>query len=211
MAVSTEVIDQERLVAEAERLAARYRLRFVKLEDSQIDYSLINQLPVDLMLRHRFVPLRNENGYIVIAMADPSDLPLIDELRMQLGVPVKVEVATWSEIEAVLRKGDATQRVLQEATEGFRVSLVQGHRSGRRGARPRPAFGRFGNVADHQAGRHDSLHSARTARLGYSHRDTRKRCRRPLPHRRRARRGRRADRHQASPDDHLANQGDVRA
>ena len=77
------------------------------------------------MLRHRFVPLRSENGHIVIAMADPSDLPLIDELRMQLGAPVKVEVATWSEIEAVLRKGDATQRVLQEATEGFRVSLVR--------------------------------------------------------------------------------------
>ncbi len=125
MAVSSEVIDQSVMIAEAERLATRYRLRFVRLEDSQIDYSLINQLPVDLMLRHRFVPVRSENGHVVIAMADPSDFPLVDELRMQLGAPVKVEVATWSEIEAVLRKGDATQRVLQEATEGFRVSLVR--------------------------------------------------------------------------------------
>jgi type IV pilus assembly protein PilB len=96
MAVSTEVIDLEREQAEAERLASRYRLKFVKLEDSQIDYSLIQQLPVDLMLRHRFVPLRTETGQIVIAMADPSDFPLIDELRMQLNTPVKVEVATWS-------------------------------------------------------------------------------------------------------------------
>lgn len=125
MAVSTEVIDQEREQAEAERLASRYRLKFVKLEDGQIDYSLIAHLPVDLMLRHRFVPLRTENGHIVIAMADPSDFLLTDELRMQLNTPIKVEVATWSAIEAVLRKGDATQRVLQEATEGFRVSLVR--------------------------------------------------------------------------------------
>jgi type IV pilus assembly protein PilB len=62
---------------------------------------------------------------MVIAMADPSDFQLVDELRMQLNTSVKVEVATWSAIEKVLQKGDATQRVLQEATEGFRVSLVR--------------------------------------------------------------------------------------
>jgi type IV pilus assembly protein PilB len=110
---------------QAERLAARYRLPFVELEDSRVDYSLVQALPVDLMLRNKFVPLRRENGHLVIAMADPSDLMLLDELRAQLRSPLKVEVTTLSAIEGVLRKGDASKRVLDDATEGFRVSLIK--------------------------------------------------------------------------------------
>ncbi len=106
-------------------LAERYRLNYIPLEDYPVDYSLVQALPVDLMLRNKFVPVRRENGHMVIAMADPSDLMLLDELKAQLHVSLKVEVATWSAIESVLRKGDASQRVLQEATEGFRAALVK--------------------------------------------------------------------------------------
>jgi len=106
-------------------LAERYRLSFIPLEDYPVDYSLVQALPVDLMLRNKFVPVRRDNGHMVIAMADPSDLMLLDELKAQLRVSLKVEVATWSAIESVLRKGDASQRVLQEATEGFRAALVK--------------------------------------------------------------------------------------
>jgi type IV pilus assembly protein PilB len=42
-----------------------------------------------------------------------------------LRTPLKLQVATRSAIESVLRKGDATQRVYQEATEGFRASLIK--------------------------------------------------------------------------------------
>src|SRR5262250_964161 len=106
-------------------LAERYRLNYIPLEDYPVDYSLVQALPVDLMLRNKFVPVRRDNGHMVIAMADPSDLMLLDELKAQLRVSLKVEVATWSAIESVLRKGDASQRVLQEATEGFLAALVK--------------------------------------------------------------------------------------
>src|SRR5262245_40228511 len=110
---------------EAVALAERYRLNFIPREDYPVDYSLVQSLPVDLMLRNKFVPVRRENGHLVIAMADPSDLMLLDELKAQLRVSLKVEVATWSAIESVLRKGDASQRVLQEATEGFRAAVFK--------------------------------------------------------------------------------------
>jgi len=123
-----EALQQVEESAEREasrQLAARYRLNFVKLEEYPVDYALVQSLPVDLMLRHRFVPLRRENGHMVIAMADPSDLFLVDELKAQLRTAIRLEVATRSAIESVLRKGDATQRVYQEATEGFRASLIK--------------------------------------------------------------------------------------
>jgi type IV pilus assembly protein PilB len=125
MATAAEQISNTSERDTAERIAQRYRLNFIQLETQPVDYALVQSLPVDLMLRNKFVPLRRENGHMVIAMADPSDLMLLDELKAQLRIPLKVEVATASAIEGVLRKGDASQRVLQEATEGFRVSLVR--------------------------------------------------------------------------------------
>jgi type IV pilus assembly protein PilB len=125
MAVASEQINNLAEREAAERLARRYRRRFVDLENYPVDYSLVQSQPIDLMLRNKFVPLRRENGNLVIAMADPSDLSLLDELSANLREPLQVEVAMWSAIDGVLRKGDASQRVLQEASEGFRAALVK--------------------------------------------------------------------------------------
>jgi type II secretory ATPase GspE/PulE/Tfp pilus assembly ATPase PilB-like protein len=49
----------------------------------------------------------------------------LDEIASALHARVVPHVATAGAIEVVLRKGDATQRVLQEAASGFRISLVK--------------------------------------------------------------------------------------
>jgi type IV pilus assembly protein PilB len=116
-------------VREARDLARRYRLPFVNLlpqdGESPIDYSLLSELPVDLMVRNQFVPLKRENGKLHIAMADPTDLDRLDDLASALRTRLVAHVATAGAIDVVLRKGDATQRVLQEAASGFRISLVR--------------------------------------------------------------------------------------
>src|SRR5438309_2392319 len=116
-------------MSQAKALARRYRLPFVNLlpqdGDSPIDYSLLSEIPVDLMVRNQFVPLRRENGKLHIAMADPTDLDRLDDLAGALRTRLVPHVATAGAIDIVLRKGDATQRVLQEAASGFRISLVR--------------------------------------------------------------------------------------
>jgi type IV pilus assembly protein PilB len=116
-------------IRQAKELARRYRLPFVNLlpqeGESPIDYSLLSEVPVDLMVRHQFVPLRRENGKLFVAMADPTDLDKLDELAGALRTRIVPAVATAGAIDVVLRKGDATQRVLQEAASGFRISLVR--------------------------------------------------------------------------------------
>jgi type IV pilus assembly protein PilB len=110
-------------------LARRYRLPYVDLlppvGESPIDYALLGEIPVDLMLRHLFVPLRREGRRLHIAMADPTDLERLDEIASAVHARVVPHVATAGAIEVVLRKGDATQRVLQEAASNFRISLVK--------------------------------------------------------------------------------------
>ncbi len=116
-------------VREAKKLAVRYRLPYIDLlppeGDSPIDYNLLAELPVDLMLRYQFVPLRRDGRRLHIAMADPTDLERLDELSSSLHARIQPYVATAGAIDVVLKKGDATQRVLQEATSNFRISLVK--------------------------------------------------------------------------------------
>lgn len=116
-------------VTAAKQLALRYRLPYVDLlppvGESPIDYSVLAELPVDLMLRHQFVPLMKEGNKLHIAMADPSDLERLDELNSVLKMRIVPHVATAGAIDVVLKKGDATQRVLQEAASTFKISLVK--------------------------------------------------------------------------------------
>jgi len=116
-------------VVEAKRLARRYRLPYIDLlppdQESPIDYEELARIPIDLMLRNQFVPLRKDGSNLHAAMADPTNLERLDELENALVVRIVPYVATAGAIDVVLRKGDATQRVLQEAASTFKISLVK--------------------------------------------------------------------------------------
>src|SRR5437868_467349 len=118
----------------AKDLARRYRLPFVDLlppdHQSPIDYDLFAEIPVDLMVRYQFITLKRDEKGLHIAMADPTDLERLDELASALRARIVPYVATAGTIEVILRRGDATQRVLQEAASGFRISLVRETESG---------------------------------------------------------------------------------
>jgi type IV pilus assembly protein PilB len=117
-------------VAQGRRLAERYRLEFVDMEQFRIDGELFRSIPADLMLRYGFVPYRREGRALVIVVSDPTDLPLIDELSTLLGTPVKVTVGARSAIQAMLKKSESSQRVLEDATEGFQLQLLKEDENG---------------------------------------------------------------------------------
>jgi len=116
-------------VVEAKQLARRYRLPYIDLlpaeGESPIDYEELAKIPVEMMLRSHFVPLKREGRDLHAAMADPTNLERLDELENALNVRIVPYIATQGAIDVVLKKGDATQRVLQEAASGFKISLVK--------------------------------------------------------------------------------------
>jgi len=111
--------------AEARHLAERYGLEYADLDHFRIDNALFRSIPADLMLRYGFVPCRREGRALVIVVSDPSDLPMIDELEVLLATPLRVMVGPRSSIEGVLKKSESSQRVLEEATEGFQIQLLK--------------------------------------------------------------------------------------
>jgi len=109
----------------ARDLAARYRCEFVDLRDYHLDAELFKTVPVDLMFRYSFVPLEENEGVLWIALADPSKLMMIDEIGLLLNRRVKTKVATLSQINEILKKTEQSQRVLEEASEGFVLDVVR--------------------------------------------------------------------------------------
>ncbi len=116
-------------VREARTLARRYRYPYVDLfparGNSPIDDDLVNELPVDLMVRYQFVPLHREGKRLHIAISNPADLQKLDELEVALKSRIAPYITTAAAIDLFLRKGGTTQRVMQEAASDFRISLVK--------------------------------------------------------------------------------------
>jgi type IV pilus assembly protein PilB len=109
----------------ARDMAARYRCEFVDLRDYHLDAELFKTVPVDLMFRYNFVPLEQNDSTLAIAIADPSKLMMIDEIGLLLNRRIKTKVATLVQISDILKKTEQSQRVLEEASEGFVLDVVR--------------------------------------------------------------------------------------
>src|SRR5436190_21785593 len=90
-------------------VAERYYHEFVDLREVRIDHDLFHSVPVDLMFRYNFVPISGQNGTLEIALSDPRNLTLIDELSLLLQKKLKVKVATLSQISDLLKKTEQSQ------------------------------------------------------------------------------------------------------
>src|SRR5436309_1318835 len=110
--------------AQAQALAARYRCDYVDLREGSIDHDLFRSIPVDLMFRYNFVPLGANNGTLDIALSDPRNLTMVDELALLLNKKLRIKVATLSQISELLKKTEQSQRVLEEVTEGFTLDVI---------------------------------------------------------------------------------------
>ncbi len=105
-------------------LARRYRCEFLDLRNTHLQPDLFKKVPVDMMFRYSFVPLEERDGRLAIAIADPSQLMAIDEISVLLGKRILTKVATASQINDILKKTEQSQRVLEEASEGFTLDVI---------------------------------------------------------------------------------------
>jgi len=111
--------------AQAIALAERLGLPYVDVAAFRIDAELFRSMPVEWMLRYNFVPESRTERSMTIICADPTDVVRLDELQLLLGVALRVKVGSRAAIADILQKSESSQRVLDEATEDFRMQLVQ--------------------------------------------------------------------------------------
>src|SRR6476660_3087339 len=109
----------------ARALALRYGLEYVDVASFAPDPELLQSVPVELMFRYNFLPYRRENDRLVLVMADPTDIPVVDELSLLLQTPIQPAVGTPTAIGEALKRGSGTQRVLEEASESFKIQVLR--------------------------------------------------------------------------------------
>ncbi|MGA8310203.1 MAG: GspE/PulE family protein [Terriglobales bacterium] len=127
MAPPPHVVDVEK----AQDVARRYRCEFVDLHNFQLHHDLFKQIPVELMFRYNFVPLEETpDGRLAIAIADPSQLMMIDEISLLLSKRILTKVSTLAQISEILKKTEQSKRVLEEASEGFTLAVVSEDEAG---------------------------------------------------------------------------------
>src|SRR5271163_694930 len=106
----------------AQDVARRYRCEFIDLTSFELHHELFKKFSPELMFRYNFVPLEETaDGKLAIAIADPSQLMMIDEISLLLQKRIVTKVATLKQISDILKKTEQSQRVLEEASEGFQI------------------------------------------------------------------------------------------
>jgi len=118
--------EEARAIALAERLG----LPYVDLLAFRVSPELFRSIPVEWMLRYEFVPESRSDRALTIIAADPSDVVRMDELEMLTGLSLKLKVGSRAAIAEILQKSESSQRVLDEATEDFRLQLVSENEEG---------------------------------------------------------------------------------
>ncbi len=114
--VAMGVIGKEDIArANAERL----RLEYVELSEKDVDRAALELFPEKMLRRHGALPLRVEDGKLVIAVSDPTNIHALDDLKMISGHPLSVVVATEDDIGKVQTRffaaGESLTGILQDA------------------------------------------------------------------------------------------------
>jgi type II secretory ATPase GspE/PulE/Tfp pilus assembly ATPase PilB-like protein len=120
-------------IHQAQQLAERYQFDYVDLSDFHPDIELLRSIPLEYMVRYEFLPLKSADHRLVIAVADPTDLARLDELENKLDRRLVIRVAAASQVREFLKKSDPSQRVLDEATEEFRLDVIREEEEGEAG------------------------------------------------------------------------------
>ena len=127
------ILNADAELEQARSLAERYHFDFVDLRNYRPDLELLRSIPLDLMVSYEFLPLEAHDHHLVVAMGDPTDLARLEELEIKLDRRLVVKVAAPSQVRAILKDSEPSQRVLEEATEEFRLDVIREEEAGGEG------------------------------------------------------------------------------
>ncbi|MFZ5861713.1 MAG: GspE/PulE family protein [Nitrospirota bacterium] len=116
------VIDEEQL---AKALAEQWRLPYYRLDGFFVDQDFFKTIPVELMYRYPFVPYEDRDGVLTIVLADPTNLPLLDELELVLRRELRFGIGSRSGILETLKRSEGSSQVLKRIEADFHPVLVK--------------------------------------------------------------------------------------
>src|SRR5580658_18369 len=107
----------------AQAKASHFGYEFINLSEVRVTDDVIAAIPRHVAKRYRAVPVGKHDHSIAVALADPSDLDVVDTLQRLLNADIELRVATDEDIDAALKKyygadDDSVSQMIQDITEG---------------------------------------------------------------------------------------------
>jgi len=120
------LVEAGRLTEEAlaQTFSLLHQLPLVDLASTPLETGILDAFPLERMRRDLFIPLRHEGSRLLVAVADPGNVVLKDDLAQWHGGPVDLVLATRHAVLDRLARVDASQRVLNEVSEDFKLAEV---------------------------------------------------------------------------------------
>ncbi|MBP6631439.1 MAG: type IV-A pilus assembly ATPase PilB [Kofleriaceae bacterium] len=85
-------------------VARQYSLPTINLSEIDIDQTVLKLIPKEICERHQVIPVRRNGATLVVAMADPSNIYAIDELKFLTQYNIDPVVASEAALEAALSR-----------------------------------------------------------------------------------------------------------
>ena len=88
-----------------ETLADELGMDYIRIDPLKLDMEVVtNLVPRPYALKHLIVPIENKNGIVTIAVADPYDLAVIDNLQTTKKIKIKPVLAVKGDILKIVRE-----------------------------------------------------------------------------------------------------------
>ncbi len=97
--VEMEVVDD---IAIARAIASQLNIPFIRLKRARIPTAIIARVSPELAAKYELVPLKEENGHLVVAMANPLVPNAVKDIRFVTQLPVTTIVAPMNDIREAL-------------------------------------------------------------------------------------------------------------
>ena len=87
-----------------EALARGLRLPFTRLGEQEIEAAARTKVPTKVVFQYNILPMRMDNGTLVVATNDPFDLAMIESVRLVARCRVQVALSTEADIQKALKR-----------------------------------------------------------------------------------------------------------
>ncbi|MCX7015846.1 MAG: ATPase, T2SS/T4P/T4SS family [Candidatus Sumerlaeota bacterium] len=113
------LVDEETLM---QAIGRQLSVPYVRISTMKIDPAVIERVPAKLATHYELMPIRQVNGTLQIAVNDPLDIHLLDDLRLMLRAEIELAVASRKEIRDAIKRyygigADTMEGLVNQAEE----------------------------------------------------------------------------------------------
>ena len=111
-------------------LSEQFGIPYKDLKEVSIDENIITAIPAKYVWHYKFMPLRLKGNTLTIAISDPLDIWLLEDIKLNLGYDVECVLSSEREIREVLRKyygigAETVEKILEKETLKPRSELAK--------------------------------------------------------------------------------------